>query len=332
MITLETLQAFHFLRPLWLLALPMIGLTWWLVRGREARGAAAGAMLAPHLRDALTMNSSDARRLQAVDGVAVAMLFTALSAAGPAWNRQVSPWFEETAPLVVALEVSDSMRSNDLLPTRLDRARFKVLDLVRARTGARTALIAYAGTAHVVMPPTTDSLVLKRFLESLDPIIMPTAGSSAASVLPLAGELLGSDRSISTLLFVNDGFEAADLGALQAFAAEPGAPGMAALIVGTDEGGVALRPDGSVVTSAAGTPLDTRIDESMLNRAEGSGIRVIRMETGDADLYTLARIIESNLRQADDPEAIWRDQGWWLLWPAMLLTLAWFRRGWTMTW
>ena len=53
----------------------------------------------------------------------------------------------------VAIEVSDSMRSNDVQPTRLDRARFKVLDLIAARTGSRTALIAYAGTAHVVVPP-----------------------------------------------------------------------------------------------------------------------------------------------------------------------------------
>ena len=72
------------------------------------------------------------------------------------------------------------MRSNDVLPTRLERARIKILDLVAARTGARTALIAYAGSAHVVIPPTTDIDVIKPFLEGLDPAIMPVSRSSGS--------------------------------------------------------------------------------------------------------------------------------------------------------
>jgi Ca-activated chloride channel family protein len=97
--------------------------------------------------------------------------------------------------LVIAIEVSDSMRSNDLQPTRLDRARFKVMDLVAARTGSRTALIAYAGSAHIVVPPSTDSEVLQPFLESLDPVIMPSPGANAGNVLPLAQALLGEQAA-----------------------------------------------------------------------------------------------------------------------------------------
>jgi Ca-activated chloride channel family protein len=59
---------------------------------------------------------------------------------------------------------------------------------------------------------------------------------------------------------------------------------------------------------------------------------VVRASTGDADIRQLTRTIQSNLRRADDPNAEWRDQGWWLLWPAALLSLLWFRRGWTMQW
>ena len=56
------------------------------------------------------------------------------------------------------------------------------------------------------------------------------------------------------------------------------------------------------------------------------------MSTDDSDVRRLIRTINSNLRQADDPNAQWRDEGWWFLWPAALLTLLWFRRGWTMQW
>lgn len=325
-------ETLHFLRPLWLVAIPALLLVWWLVRRRETRRRDVAAVVAPHLREALTVNRQARGRYLAVDGVALAMLMAAFAAAGPTWSKQVSPWFEEEAPLVVAIEVTDSMRSNDLPPTRLDRARFEVLDLVEARTGARTALIAYAGSAHIVMPPSTDAKVLKVFLEGLDPVIMPTPGTDARTVLPIASQLLGEDQAIGTLLFINDGFESADVDALAEFAQLPGTPAMAALVVGTDAGGVALLPDGAPVLSETGGPLDTSIDIGVLNRVANAGVSVIRAQHGGADTRRLVRTIQSNLRQADDPDAEWKDEGWWLVWPALLLSLSWFRRGWTMKW
>ena len=105
------------------------------------------------------------------------------------------------------------------------------------------------------------------------------------------------------------------------------------LVVGTDEGGVALLPDGSPVTSASGGRIDTSIDTTTLRRVGSeANVAVVRASTGDADIRQLTRTIQSNLRLADDPDAQWRDQGWWFLWPAALLCLLWFRRGWTMQW
>ena len=325
--------AFHFLRPWWLLGLLVLLLIWWVVRRLDSQAVKRYTYVAPHLQDALEVNRDVRRGIRPVDTTICLLAFLVVSIAGPTWEKEPSPWFAETAPLVIAIEVSDSMRSNDLQPTRLDRARFKVLDLIDRRTGSRTALIAYAGSAHVVMPPTKDLEVIKSFLESLDPGIMPVSGVNATTVLPLARELFGSESSIGTLLFVNDGFDAADVKPLAEFAAEPGAPGLAALVVGTEAGGVALMPDGSPVMGPAGGRLDTRVDSIMLRRvASDSGMSVVPIETGGGDLGELLRYMESNLAQADDPESIWRDEAWWLLWPAMLLILLGFRRGWTMQW
>jgi Ca-activated chloride channel family protein len=175
--------------------------------------------------------------------------------------------------------------------------------------------------------------VLQPFLESLDPAIMPAPGASAANVLPLAKSLLGEQAATGTLLFVSDGFDSGDVAPLAEFASQPDSPALAALIVGTDEGGVALMPDGSPVMAAGGGRLDTAIDTSMLRRVSAeANVSVVRAGTGDADIRQLLRTIQSNLRQADDPDARWTDQGWWLLWPAALLSLLWFRRGWTMQW
>lgn len=65
------MEMLHFIRPLWLLALPVIALVWWLMRRRDASQAKAGEFVAPHLREALTVNRNARRGLRAVDGVAV---------------------------------------------------------------------------------------------------------------------------------------------------------------------------------------------------------------------------------------------------------------------
>jgi Ca-activated chloride channel family protein len=325
------MEAFHFLRPLWLLTLPLILLTWWLARRQDEPSPPGATMLAAHLREALTIDRESTGGLRAVDGALFVMLCLALAAAGPTWSQQQSPWFREAAPLVVALEVTDSMRSNELLPTRLDRARYEVLDLVKARTGARTALIAYAGSAHLVMPPTNDRRVLQSFLESLDPAIMPVAGTRAASVLPVALRLLGEDRSRSTLLFVNDGFDSAAVSALRGFVHEPGMPGIVTLLVGREEGGVALLPDGSPALAPGGGPVATRIDPAPLRAVEReAGVPVLRASPDDRDTRALLRHIASQQLAADDPDARWEDRGWLFLWPALLPVLFWFRRGWSM--
>ena len=145
--------------------------------------------------------------------------------------------------------------------------------------------------------------------------------------------MLAEEARIGTVLFVNDGFSASDVPALAGYAERPETASLAALVVGTDQGGVALLPDGSAVVDADGRRLDTSIDIAVLRRVEGAAnMPVVRSATGDADIHRLMRHIESNLRLADDPDAEWVDQAWWFVWPAALLTLLWFRRGWTMQW
>ena len=81
-----------------------------------------------------------------------------------------------------------------------------------------------------MLPPSSDIEVVKPLLESLDPAIMPLPGSNAAAALPLALRLLGEDAAIGTVLFVNDGFDPADVpGALPAEAVSSRWPGLRTL-------------------------------------------------------------------------------------------------------
>jgi hypothetical protein len=100
------------------------------------------------------------------------------------------------------------------------------------------------------------------------------------------------------------------------------------LIVGTRNGGNIRLEDGRLVGGPG-------IDKSRIKRWQQSGnVRIVDYDTGDADLRKINRIVASNLQASldQDSRSEWLDQGWWLLWPTLLLMLASFRRGWTMVW
>ncbi len=298
-------DAFHFIRPLWLLLLPLVAVLWWAVRrGRKRRDVPTDG-LAPHLHAALTVGGSEQRRLRPIDGVALTLAFLALGAAGPTWSRMPDPFVAQSAPVVVVLEVTPSMEAKDVAPSRLERGKQKIRDLLELRAGARTALVAYAGSAHGVVPMTEDPAVMTPYLDGLVPDVMPTEGDQANDALTLAADLLAQETSPGGVLFVADGLEPADVGAL----ASPDAPALAVLAMlpeGTDERGLDGLPAGTVVTVTPDDGDIRRID-GMLNAA-----------------YRQAM-----LENTDQP---WLDRGHWLAWPAALLTLIWFRRGWTMRW
>lgn len=305
---IETLAAFHFLRPLWLLALPVVVSLWYLARPRKQANAFDSAEIAPHLAKALKVGDSGARRIYPIDGVALCLALLALVAAGPSWSRMPNPLVSETAPLVVALKVTKSMETFDLAPSRLDRARFKILDLVKQRAGARTALIAYAGSAHRVSPLTEDPNILRPLLESLSPEVMPVDGDDPVAALKLAIEINAKAETPGAILFVLDDLNPAALAGFQ--------PG--------DD--TALPPIVILVTLPDGQ-IPAQIERL-------SGVTVVPISADDGDISRIERILRSVHKAAllADERLKWEDRGWWLLWPTALLALLWFRRGWTMRW
>ena len=103
---MSALAAFGFLRPLALLALPVLAALWLLLRRQAAADAPPVPDIAPHLLAALTIGKSGKRRLRASDLLIGAAALMALAAAGPAWRPAPSPFVTETAPLVIALVLS----------------------------------------------------------------------------------------------------------------------------------------------------------------------------------------------------------------------------------
>ena len=112
---------------------------------------------------------------------------------GPTWRRELPPFVEDKAPLMIVLALSTSMDQADVAPTRLERAKQKIRDLLGVRAGARSGLIAYAGTAHLVMPLTDDRSVIEPFLAALATGLMPGDGKNVTSAVSLATQFLAAE-------------------------------------------------------------------------------------------------------------------------------------------
>ncbi len=303
---LDALGALHLLRPVWLLALVPIAGLWWVIRRRDLSTGEAPSGIAPHLAKALTVGDTGKAQVYAIDGVAVFLVLLTLGASGPTWSRVPNPLLAQTAPMVVALEVTRSMKAPDLPPNRLDRAKFKILDLVNQRAGARTALIAYSGSAHRVAPLTEDPNILRSMLESLTPEVMPVEGENATAALKLAQAELAKSETPGAILFVLDDLSGADVAAFGDS--------------GADDASVIF-----LVAAPEGSP------RGALDQLDAE---IIQLSADDTDLQAIDRAAASAYRAAllGDERLDWDDRGWVLGWLAMPLLLLWFRRGWTMRW
>ena len=290
--------AFHFLRPLWLLALfPVIVIVIFIIR-RNRPETQWGDVIAPNLLRHLLVNPERRWRINPLYLVASGLVITIIALAGPTWLRELPPFVEDKAPLMIALSVGPSMNEHDVPPTRLERAKQKVRDLLAARAGARTGLIAYSGTAHLVMPMTDDRAVIEPFLAALRTDLMPVQGNNAVAAATLAANVMGTESVSGTILIIAD-----NIGA-----------------------------DPAAVRRAAGR--NSVLLLSITSPQSDVAANAVRVSIDGSDIRSLERRIETNYQSAQAAAygTRWRDEGYWLMIPVALLGLLWFRRGVTVAW
>ena len=195
---------FHFLRPLWLMALVPVAAIVILIAFRRRPETQWGDVIAPNLLKHLLVKPDHRWRIDPLYLVASGLARRYRRLVRADLGRELPPFVEDKAPLMVALSVAPSMNESDVAPTRLERAKQKVRDLLEARPGARTGLIAYSGTAHLVMPMTDDRTVIEPFLAALTPTLMPVQGNNAAAAAALAASLMAKESVAGTILLVAD--------------------------------------------------------------------------------------------------------------------------------
>ena len=184
------IEQFHFLRPLWLLALiPLIMFSWLLLR-RSLFSRNWQSVIDPQLLPHVLIGTAGKSSRLPLILFFICGLLGIIALAGPVWNQLPQPVYKAKSALVIALDLSRSMDASDIKPSRLIRAHYKVNDILKLRKEGDTALIAYAADAFTAIPLTDDGETITNIVNSLTTDIMPAQGSRADRALSRASELL----------------------------------------------------------------------------------------------------------------------------------------------
>lgn len=331
------LSEFHFIRPEFLLALlPAIILAACLWFKSSQRSAWRG-FIDEHLIQFLLDGKTQKLKRWPLLSLLGAWFIACLALAGPSWQQLPQPVHQPEAASVILFDLSPSMMAEDIKPSRLVRTRFKIMDFLNARTEGLTALIAYAGEAHIVSPLTDDINTISNLLPALSPSMMPLPGSNVEMAVGMATQLF-TDAGLNRgeILLVTDGVDAIAFDTIReqlqntdfrlsvmGVGSVDGAP------IPTGEGGFVRDRERNIIVAKL-----NRNDLQSISRELG-GVYV-DLRPDDRDVST---IVESSLRAFDlEQEAeserefdVWLDQGQWLALLLIPFAAFAFRRGWLLT-
>lgn len=325
----------EWLRPLWLLLVPLLGWLLWRLWHRERQSGRWQLLLPVAFHRALLEGGSGRTSKLPWLVLGLAWLLAVLALLGPSWQRVEQSNQKPADPLLVLLELTPQMLATDAPPNRLEQARRKLLDLLEARRDAQTAIIVYAGSAHSLVPLSDDLATSRNLLEALTPSLMPEPGRRADLAVARALQLLEQAQlGQGRLLLITSALDEQERSGIDQALQQGNVP-LLILGVGSRDGAPVVQEDGSFLKDERGAILIPRLDARGLREAAAAHDgRYAQARLDDDDLRRLG-LFDSpqTLRAAGEPTRLDArvDQGYWLLLPLLLLAACAGRRGWLLS-
>ncbi len=329
---LVPLSDFHFLRPMWLLLfIPAVIAFVMLLKQRLGEGDWQ-QVVDPALRAYVLDRAPKQSTKSGHWWILIAWLVATLALSGPTWQRIPVPVMKNQDALVILIDMSLSMGSQDIKPSRAIRSVQKVTDIIRERKYGLTAVIAYSGDAHTVTPFTDDGETIEHLLPSLTPEIMPKLGSRPDKAIKLAQELMtNANIRKAQFLLLTDGIQPNDVTRIKDLLGE-NTP-LAVIAIGTAEGAPVSLGDQGFLRDNDGNIVLPRLDTATLNELRAqANVPWLPLAFDDRDWKTLLKSeVTANNEEADSSRNTqydqWHDAGFWLIFLLLPIALITFRRG-----
>ncbi|HEX5153962.1 MAG TPA: VWA domain-containing protein [Parafilimonas sp.] len=318
-------QQFHFLRPKALyLFIPLAVIVLLLLLGNKERRKWK-TMIDASLRKYMFTRGSRWAIILPLLAFIIAMSCVILGVAGPTWKKKDIPGEKIQAVVLIALDLSRSMLAEDIQPDRLERAKFKISDFLDANPRARAGLLAFAGTAHPVIPFTSDYKLVEFQAKALENKIMPVQGSNIPVLIAVMDSVMKQIDAPSTILLMTDAIDTEDATLLSNWINST-RHHLEILLFST--------PNGAPIPGFA--KVISKQDPTVsANLAQDTSISITPITLDKSDVQGIAKRISGKLifeKEKKQDEKDWDDMGWLLIIPALIITAFWFRRGWVIQW
>ncbi len=323
---------FHFIRPYWFLAIIPVAFLLWKLAKQHLINKHWESVCDPALLPHILIGKPGTKKYTNVTLISLVALLMIFALAGPTWERLPQPVFKKESALVIALDLSLSMYADDLKPNRIERARFKIADLLHLRKEGQTALLVYAGDAFTVTPLTDDIKTIISQLSALSPEIMPAPGSRTDIAIEKSVDLLKqAGVSQGHILFVTDDIDAkyeSDI-----VKAKKEGYTISIMGIGTEEGAPINLGKSGFLKDRTGTIVIPKLNEDVLKRlADAGGGYYETSQIVDDDIERLNRLFNSGLDSKGETETElksdqWHEFGPWLVLLILPVVAFGFRRG-----
>ncbi len=322
----------HLLRPLALLglipALIAVALAQWRKRSAGNWEKIINPALLPYL-----MQGESSKKQRGMLWVLLAWMITCLALAGPSWQQLPQPVHKKDAALILIMDLSPSMLAEDIKPSRLERARYKLIDILKNRSEGFSALVVYGGAAYTLTPLTEDSNTIISLVPVLHPTLLPEYGSNTEDAIETALELaVNGGYQQGDLLLITDEVSRSAFNSIQSMISKAGKFRLSILGVGTQQGAPIPTGAGGFAKDPSGAIIIPKLSPASLQMlAQNNGGIYAGMSADDSDiealLATTEELFPDATKELERSFDLWDDQGFWLVFLLLPIIVLSFRRG-----
>lgn len=261
---------FHFAEPrwLWLVVVAPVLLALLHAHAARKRSEQLAKIVSPNFAEQFTHSHSPARRRVKEISLLFALAFAGLALARPQWGHVDNANVFIGEDIVFVLDCSQSMMATDVAPSRMQRAKFALLDFVQQQNHGRVGLVAFAGSAFLQCPLTFDLGAFEETLLGLDEKTIPLPGTDLGRALTEASRAMDKNARRKMVVLITDGEDLEKSGVLAARQLATNGVVVFALGVGTPSGKeIQIRNAAGeleLVRDAQGQAVRSRLDEATL--------------------------------------------------------------------
>ncbi|QIV96839.1 VWA domain-containing protein [Allofrancisella inopinata] len=323
----------HILRPWWLLALIPVLFTVVFLFRNSAKTNSWAKHCDKHLLDHLLVGQeSRIKKTFLPLGFLLLWGLAIVALAGPTWKFKETAVYQKSVSRVLTLDVSQSMDTTDVSPSRLERAKYKIFDILKKITEGQVGMVVFSSEAFVVSPLTFDAKTVENLVSVLNTDIVPVQGHDIAKALQKSAELISQAGATEGQIILITDSTPTQKAIEKAQSLSNNGITVDVYAIGTPKGGIAKDKNGNYLKDEQGNIGYFGVNlQKLQSLAKAGGGKLITLTANNNDVDALLTSIKNNpdAKKSEQSSAkiFWQDEGVYIIWVLTVLSALLFRRG-----